>query len=234
MALNKNNKRVYNKRMVSDGQINYDTFWKKDNHGDYFIFRGDGNHLFFENKVFIDRNGNGGCHQRHTYLNGATFQRAGVIRNNSYIQWIDWVLMAGVDRVINLDNRMNNADNNLNGLQGGYNSYLTWFSDRRRDMDNNLAVRISQNGSRAHDAWLRTEDLYNWCLDDICFQNREESWVPSPEVKNATPRGVTGEHDNKALVMANGQGSNLKSYTTVHRHLTYHGRRRNWGIAPYA
>ena len=183
MSLNKNTKRKYTKKILYwEDNIDWNKFTKPNDYGDYYFIRNDGNHLLFENRVFLDKDGNGAIYQAHRYLNQAYYHRTAIVNKNKPI-WSNWVLLNTYDDIMVRDNRINDIENRFNWLNGGdgfprYINHLNWVRNARCDPD--MANQINYVWARANDAWNRTEDQYNWCLDDICLNYRDDKRIGNP------------------------------------------------------
>lgn len=197
MSIRKNNKRNYSKNIIvqtASKAIDYDSYAKEGLSGDYFVFNeiDRQNHILFENRVFLDRDKNGGCHQWHRYLDGKIFHRTATITNGRAV-WSNWHEMKNYSYIAILDQRIDTYDrfsnernnqfqNSINSLQ------YAQFGIMEPAINNSLRYSID----RANDAWNRTEDQYNWCLDDICLNNFEPTLLgyPGSEILVKTPYGV--------------------------------------------
>ena len=250
MSLNKNTKRKYTKKILYwQDNIDWNKFTKPNDYGDYYFIRNDGNHLLFENRVFLDKEGNGAIYQAHRYLNQAYYHRTAIVNKNKPI-WSNWVLLNTYNDIMHRDNRINDIENRFNWLNGGdgfpkYINHLNWVRNARCDPD--MANQINYVWARANDTWNRTEDLYNWCLDDIRLDNYELRYIGNANGPTRVGGGLNKNgkiiHDDRITeephkiitgIINDAGGPLFDRDHGTRRTLSYKGRRRGWQIAVFA
>lgn len=196
MSIRKNNKRNYSKNIIiqtATKAIDYDSYAKEGMSGDYYVLNeiDRQNHILFENRVFLDREKNGGCHQWHRYLNGAIYHRTAVITNGRAV-WSNWHEMKNYSYLAALDARLEAYDRYSNEKNTQFQNAINMVQNATNVMENVISNSLRYSIDRANDAWNRTEDQYNWCLDDICLNNYEVTLLgyPGSEIIVKTPYGV--------------------------------------------
>lgn len=197
MSIRKNNKRNYSKNIIiqsNDKSIDYDSYAKEGMSADYYVLNEANNqlHILFENRVFLDREKNGGCHQWHRYLNGVIYHRVATITNGRAV-WSNWHEMKNYSYLTALDARLDAYDRYSNEKNAQFQNAINMVQNATNVMENAISSSLRYSIDRANDAWNRTEDQYNWCLDDICLNNYEFVAIGYPGSVYVTehPNGVT-------------------------------------------